>query len=122
MHRALDVPTLVIVVVERLEVDVARVRIDPGQCREVGQPHARADRDRGPTFDTKVVESISRARQRTRDRPARAGAVCSTIPPTSSCHRPRAASSHTGTVSETKYEESVCPAAFALRRGTSIDV
>ena len=45
-----------------------------------------------------------------------------TMPPTSRRHWPRVASSHVGTVFETKYAGKRWPAAFALLLGTLIDV
>src|SRR5215213_10399310 len=40
VKRARDVPAFVIVVVERLEIDVVRARLDAGELRDFGQPNA----------------------------------------------------------------------------------
>jgi hypothetical protein len=64
VHDAVHVPALVVVVVERLEVDVARMRIGAGETREIRQPNAGSHGDGGPSFDAKMVEPVSGARQR----------------------------------------------------------
>src|SRR4029078_4270459 len=80
VHRALDVPALVIVVVERLEVDVARIGGHADVAREIGQPNAGSDGDRRPALDAEVFEAALAAGQllelverqplRPRDKPA----------------------------------------------------
>src|SRR6185437_12353749 len=57
VQRAVEIPALVIRVVEGLEIDVARLREQAGPARQLGEWHARADRDGRPPLDAEVLEA-----------------------------------------------------------------
>ncbi len=84
MHRALDVPALVIIVVERREVHVLRAGLHAGQARQVGEVHARPRRDGRPPFDAKVIEPVAMRGSAARSS-SDSEAACAP------CRRPRAA-------------------------------
>src|ERR1043165_2421563 len=64
MQRTLDIPALVIAVVERLEVHELRPRLYARDPRDLAQCHARASRHSGPSLDTEVVQLVADAWER----------------------------------------------------------
>jgi len=63
MHRALDVPALVIIVVERLKIDVTRGTLRTGETREVAESHASPLFNGGPSFHAVVIHSLGKSRE-----------------------------------------------------------
>ena len=66
VHRALDIPALVIVAVERLKVDVARPRLDAGELGEgpevgsarEGDAHDHRDPESGATGRSELAVRV----------------------------------------------------------------
>ena len=63
VHRALDVPALVVVVVERLEIDVMRLRIGANEASQLTERNAGPGLDRRPPFDTVMIHAIGNLRK-----------------------------------------------------------
>src|SRR3954469_4869103 len=63
VHRALNIPALVVVVVKRLKVHVTRSRIGTHESRQVAEGNSVPGFDRGPSFDAIVVDAIGNPRQ-----------------------------------------------------------
>src|SRR6267143_5778479 len=62
VHRAFQVPALVIVVVEGLEIDVMRFWRDTRQLGEIAESATGPRLDRRPPFDAIVVDALRHAR------------------------------------------------------------
>src|SRR5579871_3539742 len=63
VQRAVEVPALVVSVVERLEIDVARLGQQARPARQLGQLHARPDGDGRPSLDAEMFEAQLGPRQ-----------------------------------------------------------
>src|SRR5689334_21343620 len=63
MHGALDVPALVVIVVERLKIDIVRTAIDSRESSEIREPHTGTRCDGGPTFHAEMVHAVPDPRE-----------------------------------------------------------
>src|SRR6185295_20417862 len=63
VHRALDVPALVVVVVKRLEIDVACFGIGLNEARQLREWNSRPGLHRRPTLDAVVIDSVRYLRE-----------------------------------------------------------